>query len=117
MQAGEIAGALRQRDQRMLIADIAEIDADAGLPVEEFAQFCDRKTVAGVNADHRRALLEERLDLARQFLRQILELRSEPSLHALACPHQPLPERREFRAFAALGFHQRRAEELRPLLD
>ena len=56
MHAGEIAGALRQRDQRMLVADIAQIDADAGLAVEQFAQLCDGKTVAGMNADHRRAV-------------------------------------------------------------
>ena len=117
MQAGEIAGALRQRDQRILVADIAQIDADAGLAVEEFAQFCHRKAMAGMHADHRRALLEERLDLARELLRQIFELRSEPGLHALARPHQPLAERRQFRALAALGLDQRRAEEFRPLLD
>src|SRR3954468_22966013 len=102
MQAGEIAGALRQRDQRMLVADIAQIDADAGLAVEEFAQFCDRKTVAGMHADHRRALLEKGLDLARQLRREVFKLRSEPALHTLARPSQPLAERREFRALAAL---------------
>ena len=117
MQAGEIAGALRQRDQRMLVADIAQIDADAGLAIEEFAQLCHGKAVAGMNADHRRALFEERLDLARQLLRQIFELRPEPGLHALAGPHQPLAERRELRALAALGLDQRGSEELRPLLD
>ena len=39
MHAGEIAGALRQRHQRILVADIAQIDADAGLAVEQFAQL------------------------------------------------------------------------------
>ncbi len=117
MQAGEVAGALRQRDQRILVADIAQVDADAGLAVEEFAQLCHRKAVAGMDADHGRALLEERLDLAGKLLRQVFELQAEPRLHALARPHQPLAERGEFGALAALGFDQRRAEELRPLLD
>ncbi|MGX1010879.1 hypothetical protein AB7M69_005236 [Bradyrhizobium japonicum] len=117
VQAREVAGALRQRDQRMLVADIAQIDADAGLAIEEFAQFCYGKAVAGMNADHRRALFEERLDLARQLLRQVFELRPEPGLHAFAGPYQPLAKRGEFRALAALGFDQRGSEELRPLLD
>ena len=72
----------------MLVADIAQIDADAGLAVEEFAQLCDGKAVARMDADHRGPLLEERLDLARELLRQIFELRPEPRLHALAGPHQ-----------------------------
>src|SRR6478672_461275 len=117
MQAGEVAGALCQRHQRMLVADIAQIDADAGLAVEEFAELGDCKAVARMHADHGGPLLEERLDLARELLRQILELRSEPGLHALAGPDQPLAERRELRALAALGFDERRSEELRPLLD
>src|SRR5205085_427845 len=37
MQAGEIASALCERDQRILVADIAQIDADARLAVEKFA--------------------------------------------------------------------------------
>src|SRR3954452_17375384 len=96
MHAGEIAGALRQRHQRILVADIAQIDADAGLTVEEFAQLCHRKAVARMHPDHRGALLEERLYLARELLREVFELRAEPRLHALAGPYQPLAERREF---------------------
>src|SRR2546426_279834 len=115
MQAGEIAGALRQRDQRILVADIAQVDADAGLAVKEFAQLGHRKAVAGMDTDDRRPLLEKRLDLARKLLREIFELGPEPRLHALARPHQPLAERGQLGTLAALGFDQRRAEELRPL--
>src|SRR5439155_5468658 len=63
MHAGKIACALRQRHQRILIADIAQINADAGFAVQQLAQFRHRKTVAGVNADNGRALMQERLDL------------------------------------------------------
>ena len=38
VHAGEIAGALRQRHQRILVADIAQVDADAGFLVEQLAQ-------------------------------------------------------------------------------
>src|SRR6476660_7455374 len=48
VHAGEIAGALRQRNQRILVADIAQIDADAGLAIQQLAQLRDRKTMAGV---------------------------------------------------------------------
>src|ERR1700722_11399616 len=49
MHAGEVAGALCERDQGILIADIAQVDADAGLAVEQFPQLRDRKAVTGVN--------------------------------------------------------------------
>ena len=117
MHAGEIAGALRQRHQRILVADIAQIDADAGFTVEQFAQFRDRKTMAGVNADHGRALVQERLDLGREFLREIFKLRAETRLHPLAGPDQFFAEGGQRRALAAMGLDQRHAEELRPLLD
>src|ERR1700761_6730919 len=75
MHAGQIAGALRQRDQRMLVADIAQIDADAGFAVEQFAQFRDSKAVAGMNANDGWALMQERLDLGGEFLREVFQLR------------------------------------------
>src|SRR5439155_24212749 len=62
-------------------------------------------------------LLEKGLDLARKLLREVIELGPGPRLHALAGPHQPLAERTQLGALAALGFDQRRAEKLRPLLD
>ena len=61
--------------------------------------------------------MQERLDLGDEFLRQVLELRTKAGLHALPGPHQLLTERRQRRAFAAMGFDQRHAEELGPLLD
>ncbi len=39
MYAGEIAGALRQRHQRILVADIAQVDANTGFTVQELAQL------------------------------------------------------------------------------
>ena len=117
MHAGKIAGALRQRHQRILIADIAQIDADAGFAVEQFAQFGNRKTVAGVNADDGRTLMQEGLDLGDEFLREIFELRTEARLHALAGPDQLFAEGGEHRALAAMGLDQRHAEEFGPLLD
>ena len=117
MHAGKIAGALRQRHQRILVADIAQIDADAGFTVEQFAQFRHRKAVAGVNADDGRALMQERLDLGHEFLREIFELRAEPRLHALSGPDQFFAEGGERRALAAPGLDQRHAEEIGPLLD
>ena len=117
MHAGKIARALRQRHQRILIADIAQIDADAGFAVQQFAQFRHRKTVAGVNADDGRALMQERLDLGHEFLREIFELRAEPRLHALSGPDQFFAEGGERRALAAVSLDQRHAEEIGPLLD
>src|SRR6266404_8903172 len=73
--------------------------------------------MAGVNADDGRALMQERLDLGRKFLRQVLELRAEPRLHALSGPHQFFSEGRQHRTLAAMGFDQRDAEKLGPLLD
>src|SRR5437879_6698886 len=58
MHAGKITGALRQRNQRILIADIAQIDADAGLAVEQFAQFGNRKAVAGMGPDDGRTWMQ-----------------------------------------------------------
>ena len=116
-QARQVARALRQRDQRILVADVAQIDPDAGLAVEEFAQFGNGKAMAGMDADDRRTLLQERLDLAGKLLREVFELRAEPGLHALAGPYQPLAEGGQPRALAALGFYQRRAEKCRPLFD
>src|SRR5436309_1102329 len=117
MHAGKIARALRQRHQRILIADIAQIDADAGFAVQQFAQFRHRKTVAGVNADDGRALMQERLDLGHEFLREIFELRTEPRLHALSGPDQFFAEGGERSALAAVSLYQRHAEEIGPLLD
>src|SRR5580692_3476119 len=117
MHAGEIASPLRQRDQRILITDVTQIDADTGLAVQQFPQLRDRKAVAGVNADHGRALMQEGFDLGRKFLRKILQLRAETRLHALTGPYQLLAEGREFRALAALGFDQRDAEKPGPLFE
>jgi len=61
--------------------------------------------------------MQERLDLGGEFLRQVFKLRSEPRLHPLPGPYQLLAESRQRRALAAMGFDQRHAEELGPLLD
>ena len=61
--------------------------------------------------------MQERLDLGREFLREIFKLRTKPRLHALAGPDQLFAERRQHRALAAMGFDQRHAEEFGPLLD
>ena len=70
-----------------------------------------------MNANDGWPLMQERLDFGCEFLRQIFELRAEPSLHPLSGPDQLLSEWSELRALAALGFDQRHAEKLRPLLD
>ena len=59
MHAGQVASALRQRDEGVLVADVTEVDPDAGLAVQQLTKFRDGKTVAGVNTDHLRALLQE----------------------------------------------------------
>src|SRR5258707_12797289 len=80
MHAGEIAGALRQRHQRILVADIAQIDADTGLAVQQLAQLADREAGTGINPDYRRALVPERLDVGREVLREVFQLRAEAPL-------------------------------------
>ena len=70
-----------------------------------------------MDADHRRTLVQERLDLGRELLREVFQLRTEARLHALPGPDQLFAERRQRRALAALGFDQRHAEEVGPLLD
>jgi hypothetical protein len=70
-----------------------------------------------MDPDHRGTLREEWLDLGGELLRQIVELRPEPGLHALAGPDQLLAEGAQPRALAAVGLDQRHAEEIRPLLD
>src|SRR3569623_869458 len=70
-----------------------------------------------MNADHRRLLMQERLDLARKLLREVLLLRAEPSFEPLSRPDQLFTERRQRGAAAALALHERCAEELGPLLD
>ncbi len=45
MHAGEVACALRQRHQGILIADVAQIDADTGLAVQQLAQLGDRERI------------------------------------------------------------------------
>src|SRR6202158_3918585 len=76
VHAREVAGSLRQRQQRILIADVAQIDADARLLVKQLPQLRDGETVTGVNADDRRALMQKRLDLGDKLLRQIFQLRA-----------------------------------------
>ena len=61
--------------------------------------------------------MQERLDLGDELLREIFQLRTETGLHALPGPDQLFAERRQFRAFAALGFDQRHAKKSGPLLD
>src|SRR3954452_3583042 len=70
-----------------------------------------------MNADHGRTLVQERLDLREQLLRELFQLRTETCLHALSGPDQLFAERRQRRPLAAAGFDQRRPEERRPLLD
>src|SRR3954466_1418940 len=70
-----------------------------------------------MNANHGRALVQERLDLGDEFLREIFQLRTETGLHALSGPDQLFAERRQHRPLAAAGFYQRGPEERRPLLD
>ena len=70
-----------------------------------------------MDADHARALMQERLDFGGEFLREIFKLRAETGLHPLSGPHQLLAESRQRRALAAMSFHQWHAEEFGPLLD
>lgn len=77
--------------QRILIADIAQIDADAGFAVEQFTQLGNRKTVAGVNPDDGRTLMQEGLDFGGEFLREIFKLRTTAAwrMSALASRRRP----------------------------
>src|ERR1700743_3067535 len=70
-----------------------------------------------MHADDGRADAKERLDLVCEFLREIFQLRTKPRLRAFSGPDQLFAEFRQRRALAALGFNQRNAEELGPLLD
>ncbi|MGY4309128.1 hypothetical protein ACVIJ6_006371 [Bradyrhizobium sp. USDA 4369] len=101
----------------MLAADIAKVDADTRCAIQQLTQLGHGKAMTGVNADQRRMWLQERLDLGDELLREIVELRTKPRMHALARPHQLVSECGQSRSLAALGFHQRHAEECRPLLD
>ena len=95
MHAGQIAAVMRERDQRCLVADIAEIDADAGLAAQQLAQLGHGEAMARVHADDRRAVRQELVDLGLQLLREVLELRLEARLKALPGPHQLVAERRQ----------------------
>ena len=57
------------------------------------------------------------VDLGLELLREILKLRIEPRVQALAGPHQLLAQGREPRAAPLVPLDQRRAEERRPLFD
>jgi hypothetical protein len=70
-----------------------------------------------VNANHRWAISQERFDFGREFLRQVLKLRTETRLRALSGPDQLFTECRQRRALAAMGLDQRDAEKVRPLFD
>src|SRR5712672_98185 len=117
MHPREVAGSLRQGYQRILIADVAQIDADTGFTVEQLPQLRDSETVTGVNADYRRAMMQKWLDFGDQLLRQVFQLWTETRLHALSRPHQLFSEGRQFRALAAMGFDQWHPEKIGPLLD
>jgi hypothetical protein len=51
--------------------------------------------MAGMNANDGWPLVQKRLDLGDEFLREIFELRTEASLHPLSGPDQFLSECRE----------------------
>ena len=101
----------------MLIADVAQVDADAGFAVQQLPELGHGKTVAGMNTDDGRPLMQKRLDLGGQFLRQVFELRTKASLHPLSGPDQFFSECGKPRTLASLGFDQRYTEKFRPLLD
>ena len=61
--------------------------------------------------------MQKWLDLGRKLLREVFQLGAEARLHALPGPHQLLAERGKRRALAALGFDQRYAKKVGPLLD
>src|SRR5262249_7719175 len=95
VQTGEVARALRERYQRVLVADIAQIDADAGFAIEQFPQLRHREAVAGMHPDDGRPLVQEWLDSRHKLLSEIFQLRPEPRLHALTGPDQLFAEGRE----------------------
>ena len=57
------------------------------------------------------------VDLRFQFLRKVLELRSQPRLEPLPGPHQFAAEGRQTCPASLLSLHQRSFEEGRPLLN
>ena len=117
VHAREVAAAVGQRGRRIDVTDIAEIHLQPGFPAQQLAQRRHRESVAGMDANDRAGFRQHGVDLALEFLRQVLQLRAQTRLQALARPHKPLPERRQDRAAPLAAFHQRRLEELRPLLD
>ena len=117
MHARQIASVVRERNQRVLIADVPQVHAEVRFAAEQFSQLRNGESMAGVHADDRRAMREKLVDLRLQLLREVLELRSQPRLEPLPGPYQLAAERGQTRSAALLPFHQWRAEESRPLLD
>ena len=79
---------MRASEASELVADVAQVDADVGLAAQHLAQLRDRKAVARMDADDRRAVRKELVDLGFQFLRQVFELRLQARAQALSRPDQ-----------------------------
>src|SRR5579862_1445762 len=88
MHARQVTPIVRQRREGILVADVAEVHAEVGFPAQQFSQLRNREPMARVHPDDRRAVREKLVDLGFQFLRKVLELRSQTSLQALSGPHQ-----------------------------
>src|SRR5579862_165303 len=117
MHTGELARIVGERDHRVLVGDVAQVDADVGLTAQKLAQLRDRKAVARVNANHRGPLRQDVTEIRLQLLRQILQLRSQARVQALAGPDELLTELRQTGAPSTRSLDERSAEETGPFLD
>src|SRR5215469_11508010 len=98
MHAGQIAAIVRERYQRVLIADISQVDSQAFFAEKQLSQLRNGEAVACVNTDDGGAEREKLVDLGFQFLGKVLELRSQTRLQTLARPDQLVAKRGQFRA-------------------
>src|SRR5262249_31187954 len=63
MNTGQLTAAVRERYERVLIADVAQVDIDIGVAADQLAQFRHRKPVARVHPDDVRALRQRIVEL------------------------------------------------------
>ena len=117
MHAGHFARAAGERDERILIAHVAQIDTQMRLAQQHLLQFRYREPVARMDSHQVRGLRENFVDLRLELLREVLQLRAQSRLQPLARPDELLAERGELRAAPLLPLHQRGAEERGPFLD
>jgi len=114
VEARDVAFAAAQRGERVEAAFVLQLDG-AGRGAQ-LAQPRDGEIVAGVDDEVGR-LGERLVQRARELRGEVVELRGEARLRALAGPQEAFAEQGEARAAALELFHQGGAEELLPFRD